>query len=420
MKNKLALLLLHYFRLLAKAQIFKVQTLQKIKGKTLTIVGITGSAGKSSTLSACEAILKDYFVVKTNGGSNSETGIPFSILGFKATSYSPIDWLKYIALAPAMLIANWQTYDIFLIEMGIDGPDEPKNMAYLLKIIKPTIGVFLNVNLVHSQQFDKTIPQDIKGEQRQSLILQKIGTEKSKLINSLPPTGYALINIDDPIVSSTTQASIAKKIPLKPIHHDFNRYSPPKSFGISISAAISLASILNINKPRAIASLQKNLVLPPSRSTVFSGIKNSIIIDSSYNSSPLACSEMLEVLSKYPSPKVAVLGDMRELGLQSESTHKDVYQKALMSADTIIGVGPETTRYFGSKAVKFTYWWQAGEYIKQHLKPNSTILIKGSQNTIFLEEVVKSLLENPADSKLVCRQSPYWTKLKNKFRTENS
>ncbi|MBP9817387.1 hypothetical protein KBC75_01345 [Candidatus Shapirobacteria bacterium] len=412
MKKTLTLLILHYFRVLAKVQISKVKLLQKIEGKTLTIVGITGSAGKSSTLSACEAVLKDYFNVKTNGGSNSETGIPFSILGIKATSYSPIDWLKYTLLALIKLITNWQSYDIFLLEMGIDEPDEPKNMSYLLKIVRPTIGIFLNVNLVHSQQFDKTISQNITGDQRQPLILKNIGQEKANLINSLPSTGHALINSQDPIVSSTTQITLAKKTELKPIHVDLKKYAPPKSFDVSVSAAINLANIFKIDKSKAIHSLQKNLVLPPSRSSVFKGISNSTIIDSSYNSSPLACSEMLDVLSKYPSPKIAILGDMRELGLQSKSAHEKIYQKALKSADTIISVGVETRQYFGAKAIKFTDWSEANEYIKQNLKPNSTILIKGSQNTIYLEEIVKSLLQNPADASLICRQSPYWQKVK--------
>ncbi len=410
-KKHFSLLLLNYFRLLAR--------LQLLKNKHATIVGITGSAGKSSTLNTCEAVLKDFFKVKTNAGSNSESGIPFSILGIKATSYSPVDWLKYTLLAPIMLIANWEKYDIFLVEMGIDEPDEPKNMSYLLKIIKPTIGIFLNVNLVHSLQFDKTVSRNTKGDQRLSEILKNIGLEKARLINSLPRSGYALLNSKDSTVLQTTQLTMAKKILLKPIHLSFSNYAPPASFDISISAAFNLAKIFNISQNDATRSLQKNLTLPPSRSSLFQGQDNSTIIDSSYNSSPLACTEMLDVLSKYHSPKIAILGDMRELGLQSESAHKNIYQKALKSADTIISVGPETQKHFGPKAIKFSYWWQALEYLQKNLQPSSTILIKGSQNTIFLEEITKALIDETSKN-LICRQSPYWLNLKQKFRESNS
>ncbi len=122
---------------------------------------------------------------------------------------------------------------------------------------------------------------------------------------------------------------------------------------------------------------------------------------------------MLTVLSKYPSPKIAILGDMRELGLYSKSAHQQIYRLALKSCDTLISVGHETTKYFGDKAIKFLNYSEASKYLQQNLPNKATILIKGSQNTIFLEELVKSILKNPNDSQNLCRQSKYWTKIKN-------
>jgi UDP-N-acetylmuramyl pentapeptide synthase len=128
---------------------------------------------------------------------------------------------------------------------------------------------------------------------------------------------------------------------------------------------------------------------------------------------------MLNFLATFKSPKIALLGDMRELGKASKKSHQEIYQKALKSADIIISVGPQTSRYFGLKAKKFLYWWQAANYLKNNLPQNATILIKGSQNTIFLEEIVKELLKNPKDSKKICRQSPYWLKIKSNFRNSS-
>lgn len=378
----------------------------------MTIVGITGSAGKSSTVSVCQAALSPKFKIKTNNGTNSESGIPLSILDIKINGYSPLDWLKYMVLAPVQLIANWRQYDIYLCEMGIDSPNSPKNMNYLLSIIKPKIGIFLNVNLVHGQDFDKTISSNITGEQRASTILLNIGLEKSKLITSLPSTGFALINNNDPIVSTTTQNTLSHKIYLKPIHIDFDNYAPPTSFDFSISAAINLAQIFKIDKTDAINNIKNNLILPESRCSILKGINNSTIIDSSYNSSPQATNEMLNTLSQYPTPKIAVLGDMRELGLQSKFAHQKIYQQALKSADTIICIGQETNQYFGDKAIKFLNWHDASVFLKNNLPNKSTILIKGSQNTIFLEELVKSILQNKTDSNKLCRQSLYWQKIK--------
>ncbi|MFA7300728.1 MAG: Mur ligase family protein [Candidatus Shapirobacteria bacterium] len=390
MKKYLSLFILYYLRFFAK--------LQLLKNKKMVIVGITGSAGKSSTVSVCEAALSSKYKIKTNNGTNSESGIPLSILGIKVSGYSTTDWLKYCLIAPIKLFTNWQKYDIYLCEMGIDGPDIPKNMVYLLSIVKPKIGIFLNVNLVHGEFF-----KDI----------YSIGLEKSKLIATLPSTGYALINTNDPIVAKTTQNTLAKKIYLKPIHINFEKFAPPASFDISISAAINLAEIFDINRNNAIDNIKNYLVLPPGRSSLLSGINNSTIIDSSYNSSPLACSEMLAVLKNSLSPRIAILGDMRELGIISKSAHQQIYNQALKSCDTIISIGKETSQYFGDKAIKFLNYVDATNYLKENLPKNSTILVKGSQNTIFLEELVKSILQNPADSSKLCRQSPYWMKTKN-------
>lgn len=398
MKKFFSLLLLNYFRLLARLQISKVRMLQKRRGKKLTIVGITGSAGKTSAINACEAALTHDFVVKTTAGSNSESGIPLNILGIKVSSYSPMDWLKYLLLAPIKLIANWRTYDIFLVEMGIDGPTEPKNMSYLLKIIKPDIGIFLNVSPVHLQYFNS---------------LDDIAREKAKLINSVQ---IAVINSADPLVKKYSKNPY--QVALKPVDLKIPGYTLPPVYKTTFGAAFALAKILGLSADRTKQNLVNNFRLPPSRSGILKGINNSTLIDSSYNSSPLAAAEMLKLLENFPAPRLAVLGDMRELGPATADEHRKVYQLALKSADTIISVGPETKKYFGDKAAKFDHWWQAAGYLNSYpeLVEGAAVLIKGSQNTIFLEELVKELLADKSDSSKLCRQSPYWLKTKAKFR----
>ena len=81
MKPQLSLLILVYLRFFARLQVKKIRWLQKLKGKNLDIIGITGSAGKSSTLTACQSVFPKNFRVKTNHGYNSESGLPLSIIG---------------------------------------------------------------------------------------------------------------------------------------------------------------------------------------------------------------------------------------------------------------------------------------------------------------------------------------------------
>ena len=92
------------------------------------IIGITGSAGKTSCVQAIVAILGDSFRVKVSEKANSESGIPLNILGLTPNDYSVVDWLRLIFLAPIKALTNWEKYDIYLVELGIDSPRVPKNM----------------------------------------------------------------------------------------------------------------------------------------------------------------------------------------------------------------------------------------------------------------------------------------------------
>jgi UDP-N-acetylmuramoyl-tripeptide--D-alanyl-D-alanine ligase len=400
-KQNVSLVFLHFLRILAKVQLYKIRLLNLTLGKKTTIVGITGSAGKTSCLLACEAALTPQFEVKTNYGGNSETGIPLSILGLEIHSFSLLDWIRIAFLAPLSLLTNWQMYDVLLLEMGIDSAQKPKNMSYLLSLVKPDIGIFLNVSSVHLQNFQN---------------LEEIAREKAKLINACPK---AIINSSDPLVKK--YSTNPKQISLKPISLKIPNHVLPPIYEVTFGATFSLAKLLGLKEDQIKLNLLKNFHLSPGRSSLFKGIKQSQIIDSSYNSSPIATFEMLKLLKNYHTPRIAILGDMRELGSRAAIEHKDLYKYALTIADHIISIGPETQKYFGSKALKFHYWWDASEYLHSHpeLVSKSTILVKGSQNTIFLEELVKDLLANSSDVHLLCRQSKYWLKTKTSFHNSH-
>lgn len=396
MKQNISLFILYYFRFFAKLQLSKVKFLQKIKKKQLDIVGITGSAGKSSTLIACQSVFPSKYKVKTNDNCNSESGLPLSLLGLKLNDYNFFAWFKMIVLSPIKYLTNWQSYDILILEMGVDSASWPKNMDYLLSVVKPNIAIFLNVSPVHMLNFDS---------------LDQIAQEKAKLVNQAK---VAIINNQDKLVKKYTQTkNIINIIPTK---IKFQNFYLPDVYQISFGAAMSLAQIFNIKPNDAIKNIQDNFSLPPSRSSILEGIKNTTIIDSSYNSSPIACAELLKFLSSFKGKKIAVLGDMRELGNSTPDEHLKIYDQALKSADLIISVGPQTQKYFGNKSKKFNNWWTAAEFIKDQIQGGETILIKGSQNTIFLEELVKSILKNPSDSIKLCRQSKYWLKTKKKYK----
>ncbi len=191
-RHLLARLVLDYFRILAQLQLIKINLWRRLRGqKSIIIIGVTGSAGKTSTMHALVAGLKSQFQVKYSQKANSESGIPLNILGLSMKDYSFKDWLRVALGAPLKLLTNWQDYDIYVVEMGVDEPTEPKNMGYLLKIIRPQIAVFTSVTSVHSQQFEAAGYKDP---------LRAIAQEKGRLIASLPQDGWAILNGDDPLV----------------------------------------------------------------------------------------------------------------------------------------------------------------------------------------------------------------------------
>lgn len=352
----LSFLILNYLRFFAKLKLAQINPI---------IIGVTGSAGKSSCVAAIEAILKTKFRVKTTGTANSESGIPLAILGLKLNNYSFFDWLRVILLAP---FAKLDKFDVLVAEMGIDELKPPKNMEFLLSIIQPKIGVFLNALPAHTEQMGS---------------VKNIFAEKSKLIKSLPADGTAIINSEYNI---ETKAKIIKF----------------KDDGTAIPPALAVGKIFGINK-------MPKFDLPPGRWSIFEGINQSTIIDSSYNSSPVPAKIALEKLAKYKNRKIAVLGDMRELGDLAKEEHQKLAEIAKKFADEIITVGPLWKQY-AKFDHQFDNFYQAGKFLQTFIKKNDIILFKGSQNTIFLEGAIEMVLANKSDVNKLCRRGKFWEK----------
>jgi UDP-N-acetylmuramoyl-tripeptide--D-alanyl-D-alanine ligase len=125
---------------------------------------------------------------------------------------------------------------------------------------------------------------------------------------------------------------------------------------------------------------------------------------------------------KEKRPFVVLMGDMRELGKESENQHKIVAESIKKNADYFFCVGELTKKYVlpeVSKSVKESRWFEnsikLGEYLETRLPYHSVVLVKGSQNTIFLEEAIKFILKNKKDEKELCRQNGFWLDQKSKF-----
>ena len=392
MRACLYLWLCWYLKILAKLQ---------LKKQKLTIIGVTGSVGKTSCMMAIKAVLEDDFKVKASIKANSEIGIPLDVLGFKVRNYKIFDWFWIIPLAFLKLLTNFKKYDIYIVEMAIDSPNPPKNMEWLLSILKPNIGLFLNVFPVHCEAFESLNKKPI----------DSIGLEKGKLITSLPKNGWAILNSNDKRVISFKNKTKAKVI-------TFNNSNYLQE------CSLKVGKIFGINKNKALKKIKKNFKMPKGRMEIIKGIKNTTLIDSSYNASRESMLLGLRRLtgSGPVSRKIAVLGDMRELGREAKKEHEAVAEKAVKIAQIIVTVGPLMKKYFLPKAISLgfdkenLFWFENTFKALKALKTKiivggEIILIKASQNTLLFEIIVEGLMKNPEKAKdLLCRRGKFWDK----------
>ncbi len=438
MRNIFIWTLLYYFRFFARIALI----LHKPKA-----IGITGSVGKSSARNVIYAILKDYFKVRMIKEGNSETGIPLGILGLSPGNYQLIDWMRVVILAP-LRIFHLHNLEILIIEMGIDSPYPPKNMDYLLTIVKPDISVVLNAYPVHSEQFDAIVPNNVTGRERIALITKKIAEEKIKIITKAKPKigiineNLASYNLRGCIGTKLTTFGESKKNDIsygsydidlnkssfelifphlrsKKVNIEIKGYFLPKKYQEIISAGFLVGLSLDLDLEKIKKSLINNFFLPTGRSSIFAGINDSIIIDSSYNASRASLLTFIETASllakKEKRPFVVLMGDMRELGEETENEHKIVAEAIKKNADYFFCVS-ELTKKYVLPEIKNGRWFEnsveLGRYLKTHLPYHSVVLVKGSQNTIFLEEAIKFILQDKKDEKKLCRQSEFWMKKK--------
>lgn len=427
------------------------------------VIGVAGSVGKSSTRNALYAALKDFYMTEVVSG-NSETGVPLGILGIDIAGFDKKNWLKTLLKAPFRL-QHLKGITYLIVEMGIDDPYPPKNMSYLLTIVKPDMSIDLNATATHTAQFEKLLKKHTKDTL--DFILGKIAEEDSKIITN----GYTKVGIynkdDVRLVEKIEKKARNESLILLTFGTDkknsiyYGDYSvttkktkftyiipgqkgertlelsfggvllPPASRE-SFASVLLAGHALGLSYTQIKEALEKNFTIPKGRSSLFGGIKNSLIIDSSYNSSKSTVLSFLELLKnlkdKTGRPIVFLMGDMRELGNEARAEHEEVARALVGVVDELYCVGPLTTEFVvpyvkenvgkkgkTRKVEAYKNAVQAGLHMKEELPDNAIVLVKGSQNTLYLEEAIKFLLENPQDAKKLTRQEDYWMKTKQDF-----
>ncbi|MBI5139083.1 UDP-N-acetylmuramoyl-tripeptide--D-alanyl-D-alanine ligase [Candidatus Nomurabacteria bacterium] len=427
MRTTVKTLLSYTLQTLAKA------VLLKYKPK---VISITGSIGKTSTKDAVYAVMsKVTHVRKSQKSYNSELGLPLTILGCPNGWNNPVVWMKNI-FKGLWLIIYPQKYPKWLVlEVGIGKPGDMKKTASWLKsdvVIITGIG---------------ETPAHIEFFNSRDHLVQ----EKSGLIKTLKKDGVLILNADDEaalefknktknriitygfsrgvdILGSEDSIFYDKKNIPKGV--SFRVDEGGKSLPVFIEgvfgrnhlyaalAALAISFNLKLNMLEAADAL-KNYDIPPGRMRLLLGISNSLLIDDTYNSSPFACSSALQTLGeiKCSGRKIAVLGDMLELGRHTVEAHKEIGKISKNNVDVLIVVG-QRAKFIreGAEQVlmkkknlfEFLNSYEAGEFLKTFIQDGDIVLIKGSQG-MRMERVVSAvLLDQTHKSKLLVRQEKEW------------
>lgn len=399
------------------------------------IIAVTGSVGKTSTKDAIYAAIRNnIFARKSEKSFNSDIGAPLTVLGLPNAWNNPIAWLRNLIEGCLVACFSRSYPEVLILEAGIDRPGD---MDKLTPWIKPDIVVLTKL---------PAIPVHVEFFSSPEAVIE----EKMKLVNALKPDGVLIYNHDDMVIQAQLPAVLQRKVGFgrysdtdftaradRTIYRDdwpigmsftLHRYGNDYEVIIqdtvgtqqvySCSAAIAVADELSVPIEAAVTALS-TLRVPAGRMRLIPGIKSTLIIDDTYNSSPVAVEQALASLKElsYAKRKIAVLGDMLELGKFSADAHKQIGLLVPGTAQVLFTVGVRARAIAeGAMAAgmseKHIFQYddvaRAGRELQAILNPGDIVLVKASQG-IRAERIVEEVMADPDHaSELLVRQDKTW------------
>lgn len=441
------------------------------------IVAVTGSVGKTSTKDAIYDVLKSPKLCRIDGGIchvrkseksfNSEFGLPLTIIGIPTAWRSVPGWIRNIKEGASLIFRKHEYPDCLVLEVGADHPGDIRRAAPWLK---PDIAIITRVSKtpVHVEFFDSpeqvfeekaSLAENVKkggtvilfaDDDKVMSIAERVKGREAKIISfgtssradvkganarftyegadnrewkiestmgtdfKFQPTSFhAPIGISFTLESNGQNAEVSVKGILGTVY----------MYPLLAAAAVGIARELPLVD---IANSLNQFHPPKGRMNIIPGQSNSTLIDDTYNSSPDAALAALSALKEvqYATTKIAVLGDMMELGKYSTEEHRTIGREAaavLGASDKLMTVGPRS-RATAEEAVKagmktdsvvaFDSSQEAADALLPTLKPGDVILVKGSQS-IRMERIVKTLMRDQEKSaELLVRQEKEWLEKK--------
>ncbi|MFA6973407.1 MAG: UDP-N-acetylmuramoyl-tripeptide--D-alanyl-D-alanine ligase [Parcubacteria group bacterium] len=426
-------------RLKILQKILRTMAIWVLKKYNPKIVSVTGSVGKTSTKEAIFAVLGSQYRVRRNEKNyNNEIGIPLTIIGASSGNSSLFGWMGVFLKWIVVMVLPIEYPEILILEMGADRPGD---IEYLTSFIRSDVGIVTDVSLSHIEFFKN---------------VEDVGREKGTLIRKLLEKNLAILNIDNPHVAKMSEQLKAELTTIGFVAEAEMRATDPAfvyadesgkeikglSFKLNykgttipvrldsvlakhqiysalVAAATGVWFGLNLVE---IAAALKNFVPPCGRMNLLPGIKNSLIIDDSYNSSPTSAVAALSVLGEISAKrKIAVMGDMLELGTETERGHRSVAKKFLESKGNLFFAVGTRMQFAAEELLKnnfpkenifsFKNSLEAGRKLQEIVQADDLILVKGSQG-MRMEKVVEEIMATSLKAdELLCRQNDEWKKI---------
>lgn len=418
MKEKVLKIIYAYLALLARFYISRTKPF---------VVWITWSVWKTSCRMIVYQIMQKYLpsnrIYTSPKNFNSELGLVFSI--FQIWKYEW--WIKALLKISFEITKKalfWEkTYDTLILEYWVDHPGD---MDFLLSIVKPDIGIFTKLDYIHAANFldwiDGIFNEKFKliTSSKKKVYLNYLDERLNSKFDSIRLDKDFFANLDYKLIyTKDSENRVYSTLDFWVQKIKTNMLWEENMLYVELWYRI-LADIFNVSFDE---EEYIELTNQPGRFTILKWIKDSILIDSTYNAGPESMKKMIlntfSIREKlYPNYKIwFVIWDMRELGDYSEREHEKIFEIA-KTADLILSIWEQTKMYFPDEIKNFTYSKEAWLHLKNILEAsdeNYLVLFKWSQNTIFTEEALKQVLLNDEDKEKLVRQDFNWRQKKRDY-----
>lgn len=389
------------------------------------VIAVAGSIGKTDTKQAVAKVLSQHLTVQWQDGNyNDIVSVPLIFFGQKMPHLlNPFGWLRVLIVSEFQIQTNYN-YQVVVLEIGTDYSG---NLELFRQRIQVDYGILTAIAAEHMQNFD-----DIDAVATEELVITEIAD--TVLVNTDAVDKKYVNKIENALTYG--EGTQDCRITAKRLTDNFKRsvtftlkdqteYSLKTSLigkqNLPALAAVTLlASKLELTDNEIISGLE-SISPMPGRMQLLKGEKGSLLIDDTYNASPEAVKAALDTLYEAKAvQKIAILGQMNELGGFSEEMHTEVGKYCdPKQLKLVVTIGNDANTFLaeaaekrGCKVMRCPSPYHAADVIRPLIKKGTLILAKGSQNGVYAEEALKELLENASDYKKLVRQSRAWSKFK--------